>query len=171
MAQKSRFLQGFGFNLGTETHLCDGTWLQKYCHHFAKTGSGQANMGEVEEQHVSAGIPSEDVLVQVRKLLPLLRCHFMMLNSPSVYQDRLGTNKHKESWENSDAFSYRISPATTPGVVASPSARRCPAAFGTYAKTVVFNAIYISMRSFYQDRLGTHIGKALKKRDLCVFLR
>ena len=32
------------------------------------------------------------------------------------------------------------------------------------AKNATFCAIYIQNRTFYQDRLGTNIGKALKKR-------
>ena len=32
---------------------------------------------------------------------------------------------------------------------------------------LLFSAVYIEMRSFYQDRLGTNIGTALKKTTVC----
>eukprot|EP01046_Picozoa_sp_COSAG06_P023425 COSAG06_NODE_1859_length_8205_cov_15.172095_6_plen_96_part_00 len=37
-------------------------------------------------------------------------------------------------------------------------------------KRISFCAIYTYKRSFYQDRLGTNIGKALKKRDAFSYL-
>jgi hypothetical protein len=115
---------------------------------------------------------------QVRQRLSFAMpfCIYYLKNA-IIYQDRLGTTIGTEH-SNKEIYALSYSPSNTTSRSAfgsshtsrsttRPSLTTQPG----YAKRVFCDAIFMQMRSFCQDRLGTNIGKRAPKKRLPCFLQ